>query len=727
MNTQTPTYTGKIIGSKISKSARNWSFAHSYEPTDPAIQDTRGGIFIIVDIPSEYESFGKGLVKIIQDTYYEKNELDALEAFDKALNIANTKIHEHANRIVTQKHETMKILNITVAILHKSVLHLSQMGDNQIHLIRKGGFNRIGNVKEGQSIETQSFQKIASGDISIGDILAFSTPSLLESVEIDRFKEIVTSCYPSVAASQIKDILHKNPSAEFAPSVLIVEVNEPESMPETAPRIQDSKQQDTQVESQSYFEDPISQKKSETKAQIARQISGVSDDELDEMEPLEDYDLPPSAFEEDFEVSHLNNAGPHPVMVFLKRAMRVIRKQILLIQRVIKGKEDISKLNKLFLVLGVGIFAFVLFNISQKSPETNPVVQTRNLYDEAYADYETGYDLAQSTGNYSEARNYYVAALEKANQAIETGTNAEEAQSLAREIQQRIDAIDKVTRISELNILADLSVLSESADAYELAQIDSGIYVFDKTNQSLYFYAFDSGVLTLETSTLFEESALLGHMITTTSDELYMYAKNGINPTFLVYNSDSKIFEEIPLAYEGTVPTLTVFGAWTDSTGNSRLYGVSPDKSAMYRFRISGGSIEEPANIINADTTQPEFANIIDFKIDTNVYFLMADGTVDKYIPSDLDETYALKAIDGTTLTNPTGFWLLDEEDTGKYIFVADELNKRILIFQKSDGTLVDNIVSENGFEDIRDITVNESTRTIYILSGNDLIAVPFS
>ncbi len=164
-------------------------------------------------------------------------------------------------------------------------------------------------------------------------------------------------------------------------------------------------------------------------------------------------------------------------------------------------------------------------------------------------------------------------------------------------------------------------------------------------------------------------------------------------------------------AFSDTVPNkdnargLTVY--------NGKAYILDRGSKKVMKYTVGDTAISSPsASLSNVD----EIANASDMTIDGNIY-ISANGTILKY-NSGTKADFNLGV--GTLSVNTKIY-----TDNGvTNLYVLDPGNKRILILNKT-GAVVQTLTS-NQFNDLKDFTVDEKGKAIYVLNNNQLLKVSF-
>jgi len=708
MNQKFTTFVGKVIGSKLSLQSNNWSHIYIYEPAIERVAATRGNLYLVLDLPASYEPLGRQIIDDVRKLYYDELSEDPLQSLEAALGRANQRIEEFGNRLLTSNHESLRRIHLSCMVLVGQDLHLAQVGDIQIYLVRKGRLNKISNTGPQSKTGNQAFQNIASGKIEIGDILTVSTPKLFEIVPIAQFKEIVTTCYPSVAGSRISEQISKNKRGlDNSPSALILEVNA-----ETVAQMEG-----TAAPAADPRHESLDNRVKDSKDQIAAQMYA----DTHENEPA--APLPADASPDDgmtppiYDEATPANTGSR--METLTGIIGGIGSFFGGVVDFVRGGMDPAQRGKIALIIGIAILLLVGYNVMRTRQEGNPSVQSSHAYAEAFENYTQAREYLRGN-DFVNARSYFLVAQTKAEEAIAQNSNQDRAQTLISDIQKELDNIDGVTRLSDLEVVADVS--TEAGVASKILPTVNGFYLFDLEEQRLFRLTEDNGQLSLLADPILENRRV--QLAASVDDDVYFYSQLGSDDKAVyTYTATSDAVEAAELSFETPFKTTKVLENWTDATGNMRLYalGTGTD-SGLWRYRITGGRLTTPQDVINPDTARPEFETIVDFSIDGDVYLLTQGGMILKYVGGNLDTEFKLKGLkvelaEPVALTSATRL-PTSPAGVGQKLYVADRGNNRVLIFNKEDGQLTKILAAENAFTDLRDLHVDEENNQLYVLDG---------
>ena len=712
------TFIGKIIGSRLPIKSPIWSTVYVYEPTIDRVAEARGNLYIAMDIPKEYEDLATTIINSIREEYYRELELDPLQSLEEALSHANKKIDEYGKKIITERQETLKTLNIACTILCHQDLHLAQVGNIDTYLIRKGRLNKISNINTVSGKDVQAFQNIASGKIEVGDIVTISSPKIFEFLPISQFKEIITTCYPTVAASRISEIITKKDSAKIAPSLLILEINT------------DIKERGAETDAQ---DRTIDKQLKHEKDEIAQTLIAQNDNDLPPPETITDLPDLTSGGTPLPRMLRDDGSKPHPFSPLKTRSsfldiLSTIGNSAAgvfgLLGRVASGKESPARLAKVFLVLGLCIVGVVAFRAMTTHQKPNPVIETSKAFDEAYANFTQARTVLRDN-DFVNAREYLLAAQTKAQEAASLGLFPDETQQLLANIQKELDKLDGVTRLTDLQPIADTDSLFANSDPVSLQATADSLYLLDSSNQKLYQLTRSNQQLLVAKDTLVADNKV--QITAASNDSVYLYSTAGADSFISKYEPASSTIKDVKVAFDNPWQKAVSIATWTDASNNTRLYFLDPSQNSIWRYRPSGLNFAVGESYFKDAATPPDLTQVIDIAVDGNVWLLTKTGDVKKIVLNNEDTEFKLKGLK-VAISNPTSLFTVTPVGTssviGQKLYVADAGNDRVLVFSKEDGHLTKIYAANGAFTNIRDIFVDEVTNMLYVLDGSKVYKV---
>lgn len=266
--------------------------------------------------------------------------------------------------------------------------------------------------------------------------------------------------------------------------------------------------------------------------------------------------------------------------------------------------------------------------------------------------------------------------------------------------------IDKQFTLTDLAAIFNFSDLDSTINPAKLTMIDSTIYVFDASKNSLYAYDTAKGT----SKPLNVDSTNIGHFkqwVASSDKKIIIYTDT---PGLAIYDpkkNELKAADSVLAKNKVTVKDMTTY--------DTSLYVMDSAADQIIKYKRTASGFDAGKEWI-ADKGGKNLSNAISLTIDGTIYVLNTDGQIYKYykgVNSDLPLSPLF-----TPLTNPlkivTGGSL-------KNLYVLDPPNNRIVVFGK-DGKLVKQIYSDK-FTALKDIIIYDE-KTAFVLNGTAIYKI---
>lgn len=207
-----------VLATKPSSSV---SVAVDLTPTR-ALGVERGHLYLLLELPERFAPLGKNLLQIFSKTYYEKYAAEeAIVAFEKTLSAANATIRSFWR--TQKKLPPREQFVFVVALFVENVLHLVQIGEAEVSLLRHGVFKRVGNVRSDQSDDIPNFSNIASGALQEGDTLLIANMHFATAIGQKKLKQVVAAHYPTTAVAHLREYFEEQGFAHQDLKAILIE------------------------------------------------------------------------------------------------------------------------------------------------------------------------------------------------------------------------------------------------------------------------------------------------------------------------------------------------------------------------------------------------------------------------------------------------------------------------------------------------------------------------
>jgi DNA-binding beta-propeller fold protein YncE len=280
------------------------------------------------------------------------------------------------------------------------------------------------------------------------------------------------------------------------------------------------------------------------------------------------------------------------------------------------------------------------------------------------------------------------------------------------------DQLANVVAFTQPQVVTDLGVNFQGVDVTKLTYSNGKVYVADKGRNVIY----RMGTSLNSETTAFVNGLNAPYMLKAAPNgDLVVVDENADSAVATISIENGAVKRHTGLS-KAKIGTLSAIDIWT----NEALYSINPVKQALLKQENVAGNYSIP-NDANPWRSDPDFANTIDLAVDYWVYTLVRGKGFTRYLGGQPDEfSFAgLMAADVAAIAQATAF-----DITATHLYVADPLNKRVLVFTKrtDDNKVLDFkqqfVYRGEGatFTKIKDIVANEETKKLYVLDGTQVI-----
>ncbi len=162
------------LGTDTQTLLRTFAFAREGTEAIP-----REEVFALVELPDRTPG-GEGIIRAIFDTLREvcflDQSTDPYERFETALKEINAVISEHRERL---PNKNLGRINAVVGLLSGRDLHLTQAGEAEAYLVRRGTLTTVTEGLGGDDTAVDTFVNIASGKVDNHDKILLASERLL--------------------------------------------------------------------------------------------------------------------------------------------------------------------------------------------------------------------------------------------------------------------------------------------------------------------------------------------------------------------------------------------------------------------------------------------------------------------------------------------------------------------------------------------------------------------
>ncbi|HYP18459.1 MAG TPA: hypothetical protein VEY08_00175, partial [Chloroflexia bacterium] len=287
------------------------------------------------------------------------------------------------------------------------------------------------------------------------------------------------------------------------------------------------------------------------------------------------------------------------------------------------------------LVIGAGLVlvaAVLLLSVLATAGSQKQAVVTNYLQEAKQEDL-----LANQPGITTEARQQHLTlALEKAKQAQAADPKSAEASLLVTKVQNDLDKLNGITRLTNVTLLFDLAEADKAAggaeqpsspagatsQAHEIVMQGNDAYILDKSSNRVYRCSISAKNCTaILRSGDSAGGQQVGPLVAMTMRVGNVVALDD-NLTAYVYNTDNSAWEAQPL---GDAANLEKPKDIASYDGNLYLLGAKPGQVSKY---VAGRYGEAPDDWIKDVASIEQVQGPVSMAIDGAIYVLLADGRI---------------------------------------------------------------------------------------------------
>jgi hypothetical protein len=319
-------------------------------------------------------------------------------------------------------------------------------------------------------------------------------------------------------------------------------------------------------------------------------------------------------------------------------------------------------------------------------------------------------------------------ALETARMTLEDAARVspqdKEIPGLRADIQQQLDALNKVFRLHEVE---HLHTYPSTGEVDEIVVHATGIYVLDRLTDRVYHHRLNESRTALES----DKERLLVHKgdqpdaATTVGDLVGMtWVRGGIG-RLAILGRNGQLLAYDPSWERLTGTMLPASETWqypvTVSSYLDRFYVLDPGLGQVLRYVASTAGDTSPPESYFVEE-EVDIAGAIDMAIDGSVYLLFDDGRLEKYFAGK--KVPMTLSLPDRPLQQPLAIYAAPDK-VAQFLYLADPSNHRVIRCDK-EGHLVQQFVLEgnDALGQVRDIFVDELHDRLYFLSDNRLFMV---
>lgn len=337
-------------------------------------------------------------------------------------------------------------------------------------------------------------------------------------------------------------------------------------------------------------------------------------------------------------------------------------------------------------------------------------------FDALLADARSANAQAQATSDASTKRALLADAQTKLDSAANIHDDDGALLALQADVAAAIALLNAVTEIKTFTTVSDLTqtVTGQLAVTRTVTGGDSA-YLLDAEEGRVLRVALDGS---RAPETVFEDGGL-GGVITTGRPLQIAWAAGLSTPGLLIVDDQRQVFayfpdtDALPLAVRGASEWGSVDAI---TSAGQNLYVLDVEGAQVWRYLPGqGGFDSERTGLLDG----ADLSSATELAVGQDVYILDTERGIRRFV-GKAETDFALAGID-RPMMSPASLSVLAGSNR---IVVADRGNKRVIV-ASAEGEFLKQIVSP-AFTDLRAVSVDEGTRTLYVLNGDTLLSAPF-
>jgi len=713
----------------------------------PSEEQALGKLVIISNIAGN-DRVNLDIISLIQDelrsSYYQAVDAKPERAFEQALHQTNKRLHQVITDGISSWVEQSSIL---VAVVWRDMVIMSSIGSIHAYLLRRSvrdgrssfGMHSILDPISGPINPVRIFPHTITGQLQADDQLLFCTPSLLDYFSLEKLRRTLADGHPEEAVHHWEStLLGVEQRSAFA--AVVIQTQSYETV--TAPISRPIAQSRVSTSAPQVSMDHLIAKEEATERLLSPSMWPAVRDAISQIwlalsgavRRLILHKPPRRIINKMAQPAPLPASNKTSVWVVMRRGIviffsslvhglrSIIPKKVTMQQTapavnlspVLKKRWRIS-LNALVVwfqhlsrrqqllgaisVLLVVILAVAVLPKTSASPENvSDTASTTTITDElgkAKAALLYGGDETAAQ-NLASARSLF--------DQLPNRTSKEKSAKQAA--QTEIDAVSKllakVTTISSPTIVAQLATIVPLDQPQQVYLAGTKLVTLDPERS----IAISTNI----------DGKTTPSVITNSLDTGAPQTGITVSASSIIFSTDRQGFLELDVT-KGTWKPLD--SAWPASQPRvqalafyqTRLYAMDTTNNSIVRFTRSTNTLGTGVKWLKEPATLSKARSL---SVDGSIYILQENGIVETFA-NGRKSSFSLTAIE-PALSNPTRMWT---DSVSTKLYLVDPSNKRIVVFSKT-GKLLNQYQSDS-WNNLRDIAVDEKTKTVYVLSGTTL------
>jgi hypothetical protein len=356
----------------------------------------------------------------------------------------------------------------------------------------------------------------------------------------------------------------------------------------------------------------------------------------------------------------------------------------------------------------------------------------RAQFEGAKAQVEQEAQLALTSSVISETRKHWEGVLEKAERANALSPGDERIAGLQEQAHKAIDDLDGVVRLRFVE-LADFGVGDVPR---RLVVHRQTVFVLDPAAGWVAYVDFnltEDGIIIGEPPVTFVNTGMEidGGAVGDLVDLVWVEAGSGRMASGLAILEEGGGLVNYDPAWGGEEGEPHLTRTFLDTTPRAprsidsfegRLYVLDPGEGQgqVWRYDPQGEIYPDPPGHYFTVAPVRPLEDAVDMAIDANIYILHVDGAILKYLTGE-SQPFDIEAPDG--FSQPVSL-AVDQEGSSGRVYVADRGHQRVVVLE-ADGTFRAQFRTDEAFNELEALAVDEAAGRFYVFSGGRLYVAP--